>query len=127
MKEKSYKIAQKICRQALKGKLSLEEFFKIWPQENQDAFLKIVYEDVEDAVEHLPSSFITKKIDWNAWKKMDTYKNLLIDNELLALWVSDPQKLLECHDIASKKQFTSEVEIKEFVRNFMPTTPTAGC
>lgn len=119
LKEKLYKKVQQICSSALKGKLSLDKFLKIWPQENQDIFLKIVYEDIEDAVEHLPSSFITNKIDWNAWKKTDTYKNLLIDHELLAFWINDPERLLECHNVVAKKQLKPEAEIRGFVQNFM--------
>ena len=114
-----FKAIQEICNQALDGKLSIEEFFKIWPQENLDAFLKVVFEDVEDAVEHLPSSFITKKIDWHAWKKTDTYKNLLIDNELLTFLGNDVQKLIECRNLATKRSLTSKAEIKEFIQKFM--------
>ena len=119
MREKLYKTVREICNQALEGKLSIEEFFKIWPQEDSDVFLKVVFEDVEDAVEHLPSSFITKKVDWNGWKKTDTYKNLLIDNELLKFSGSDPEELLECHNAAAKKQLMSEAEIKEFIKDCM--------
>ena len=113
MREELYTAVREICNQALKGKLSLETFFKIWPQGDQDVFLKVVFEDVEDAVEHLPASFITGKVHWDAWQKTDTYMNLLMDNELLKLWTTDPQKLLECHTIASQRQLTSETEIKE--------------
>lgn len=119
MKEKLYKTIQEICTQVLQGGVSLEKFLKVWPHENQDAFLKIVYEDVEDAVEHLPASFITGKVDWKTWVKTDTYKSVYIDNVLLAFWKSDAQRLIECRAITIRKMFTSEIQISGFIKEFM--------
>jgi hypothetical protein len=73
-----------LCNKALEGTLGLKEFWDLWP-EDADAipFLNQIKEDIEDGVEHLPGTWITKKILYEEWQKMREYFVLYLDSVLL--------------------------------------------
>jgi hypothetical protein len=75
-----------LCKDALYGKLKLEEFYKRWPHEaDSDPFLRQLYEDIEDGVQHTPGFVFKQNVDLDAWGKSREYLVLYLDLSLLNL------------------------------------------
>lgn len=74
--ENSVNIIKALCETALKGELDLQELYKLWPKgiESNPAF-EIIFEDLEDAVEHFSPQ--------EDFKKTDKYWRLKLDVDLL--------------------------------------------
>jgi hypothetical protein len=111
-------IVRKICLLAIQGNLHLEEVGRIWPLEAKGhAFLKQVYDDIEDGVEHAPGFFFKRGIDQDAWQDTEMYRILLLDAELLAMDL-DFNILNTCRkEVLQSKVFASS-NIQESVRKW---------
>lgn len=78
------KVILEIVEAADAGKLSFDEFHNTWPKSaNGIEFFDQIYFDVEDAVEHFPGKFITRKPDTKTWDSTDEHYVLQVDMELL--------------------------------------------
>jgi len=85
MDKEFQKIISTIIENTLKGNINLKEFYEIWPidEENEDEFYKRMFEDIENAIEHTPFKFFTKKVNEKVWKNMNEYKTLLFYKSIL--------------------------------------------
>lgn len=77
--------ARDLCERARNGMLSLEELHSRWPRQGVggEMWLQEVFDDVEDAVEHLPGSFVTGKVDYKTWHRSYEFLVLYLDCMLL--------------------------------------------
>lgn len=73
---------------AAKGVLLRDEFYSSWPLEEteSDPFLVQVFDDIESAVEHIPSSFLTGKINFPEWRRSEDYRCIVADSHVLSLF-----------------------------------------
>lgn len=84
-------IVAKICRRALDGSMTIEEFYEQWPNGQEDSeFARLVYGDIEDGVQHFPAKLISGKPDYELWRSSDIYRRLVIANEVLKLDLDEP-------------------------------------
>ena len=85
MNKESQKIISTIIDNALKGNINLKEFYEIWPidENDEDEFYKRMFEDIENAIEHTPFKFFTKKVNEKVWENMNEYKTLLFYKSIL--------------------------------------------
>lgn len=106
MKTQSYisKINE-LLRLALEAKLLLDDLKKEWPMiEDNSKVIKILYEDLEEAVIHVPSFMLTKKIDYKMWYSQYERKVLACDFHLMPyignseLWMELREKLINGSD-----------------------------
>lgn len=73
-----------LCSKALQGSLSLEDFYAEWPDDISDSeFASLLYEDIEDGVQHYPGHLFTGKPDTKAWESSQMYMSLYLDKQLL--------------------------------------------
>lgn len=78
MLRETKEILNLIIDDALQGKINLEQFYNRWPKElNNDRFYHQMFEDIENAIEHTPFIFFTKKLKYNEWIKTQEYRRLL--------------------------------------------------
>jgi len=103
---------------AINGNLELDELNKGWPEETEGIpFYEAVFEDIESAVEHFPSSLFGNPID--RFKSEDEYRCLQISKLLISdadLSIDEKYKaLIELR----KNAISSEPEkIKEKLNDF---------
>lgn len=85
MEKESQKIINTIIDNALRGKISLKEFYEVWPidEDDEDEFYSRMFKDIEDAIEHTPFKFFTKKVNEEVWENMSEYKTLLFYKSIL--------------------------------------------
>ena len=73
-----------LINNALDGELSLNDLYKLWPEElSKDKFYETIYNDVESVIEHYPGRLESYFMESHA------YKALLVDKQLLNLIVID--------------------------------------
>lgn len=66
-----------LIEKALEGKLTLDELYSTWPESlEKDGAFEIVYDLIESAIEHYPSSVFSNKLLESEFKKSVEYKNL---------------------------------------------------
>ena len=71
-----HKLITELCRKAQEGELSLEDFQKKWPNEaNKNSFYRIIYNDIEDGVEHFPGNWKKEKL-YDKWYKSNLFLTL---------------------------------------------------
>jgi len=105
-----------MCDMALKGELSIGDFYEKWPKEaNSYPLFKQIYDDVEDAVEHLPSSIITNKKLLSKWMNSKTYLTVFLDFIVLSCDISyemayQYRKYILTLDKLTKDSIINEVE-----------------
>jgi len=102
-----------ICGMALQGALSLDDFFRQWPQDaKNDVLFQKIHEDIEDAVEHFPASWRTGKPDYENWENSHTYLVLYLDSILLNYGRSS-EELLRAREAILKAKELSRSAIHE--------------
>ena len=80
---------------ALEGTLRLGEFYREWPcRAEKGSFWEIVYDDLEDGVQHTPGTWLAGKVDLLQWKESWEYLVIYLDLQLLRS-SKDPIRLLE--------------------------------
>ena len=117
--ENEYKsVVAGICSKALEGKLSLDEFYKIWPQSAFNMpFYDQIYTDLEEGIEHTPGFFLKQGVDYAAWIDSDEYLKIYLDSVLLDCDKSAAE-LLQCRAfVLRQKNLTQEIvrnRVKEY-------------
>lgn len=86
-----------LCDLALRAKIDVVNFYDKWPYSDihEDTFLQHLYEDLEDGIQHTPSSFFTGKVLHDEWVNLELYQLILLDRKLLEK-CSDTQILVNC-------------------------------
>jgi hypothetical protein len=115
-------IIQSLCKSALAGELKLEQFYDSWPEAaSAHPFLKQIYEDVEDAVEHLPGAWRSGRMLVDEWRRSSMYLTIYLDSVLLQ-YEKKADELLQCREFIRKQKDLSEDKIKlqvaEYLRRF---------
>lgn len=88
------KLLTSLCEKAQHGSLSMEEFYAHWPQDLKDSeFGAVLYEAIEDGVEHFPGNWLTGKPDIETWEKEFTFFTLYLDHKLLLSKFSESEIL----------------------------------
>jgi hypothetical protein len=110
---------KRILTYAMNGNLNLTQFYELWPEEvNNNPWFKCLYDDLEDAITHMPGKFFKKGIDYDAWLGTYDYYRLLTDYLLLNYPEKKEEKLLACRkhllDMAIKSREQIEVEINNY-------------
>jgi hypothetical protein len=73
-----------ICQLVIEGKMHIFELDKHWPNNLlKSPFLSLLYDDIEEGIEHFPAKLFSKAPDWKMWKSSQIYLQLLLDCELL--------------------------------------------
>jgi hypothetical protein len=110
-------IVKELCEKSMEGTLKVDELIDMWPVEaNSKPFLKIVYEDIEDGVEHIPGFFLKKGIDFKSWFVSNNYYCIYIDYILLTsndANDTNDTELLNCREFVLKQNNLS----KDFIKN----------
>ena len=74
---KSKQIVIGLIERAMQGRVTLEEFYSVWPKELEgDKVYDEIYRDMESAVEHFPADFFTGKPKLDFFKNSDEYQAL---------------------------------------------------
>lgn len=108
-------IIKDICAKVLKGDLSIDEFHVLWPrQANNNYFYQVVFQDLEEGVEHCPGFFHKKGINIQEWEISNLYRTILIDTILLDYKNKDEEFLKKCRSriISSSALTCEEIKIK---------------
>jgi hypothetical protein len=75
-----------LCDKAIEGELLIEDLCRQWPKELDESRLaSMIYEDIEDGVEHFPGKLFCGKPVYKNWKSSDSFVKLYLDKKLLAL------------------------------------------
>ncbi len=75
-----------MCLRALEGSISIDEFYNKWPVDLCSSELaELIYEDLEDGIQHFPAKILSGKPDDESWKSSDMYRRILIASEILKL------------------------------------------
>lgn len=95
-----------LVSKALNGNLNIEEFYSTFPDAvlKVSPFFKDVYDDIEDAVEHFPASFIKGTPKFDVYKTSKVYYKLLLDLKLLNSDI-DEDELYDARKNELKKKF----------------------
>lgn len=84
-----------ILEKAKTGLMSLEELCKSWEQIDESELTKLLYEDVFDALTHLPSkSLFNKDVDFDFWRNQFEYRSMWLDVVLIESF-DDEHSILE--------------------------------
>ena len=87
-----------MSEQAAKGSITIEEFHRIWPKAAMDSALgRLIFEDVEDGVEHFPGTLWTGRPDFKSWEKSDARRRIAIDHEILKV-EADESRLMKVRE-----------------------------
>lgn len=79
------KIVLDLCRRALKGNLTADQFYEAWrPEIDAMGSYSEIYDDLEEGVLHFPGKLFSRKPDYSVWLETDMYKVLYLDELLLA-------------------------------------------
>ena len=96
----------------LGGKIKLEEFYIRWPKAaDTSSFLRQIYDDIEDGIQHTPGYLLKEGLNHEAWTKSYSYLAVYLDLSLLSLNVTFEQ--LEEHRqtiLESKPESTKNVD-----------------
>lgn len=87
-----------LLERAEKGLLERDELYRLWPgdESGSDPFIEQVWEDLEDATEHLPASLLTGKVNLTRWRQAHGCKCIIADRQLVTmLGASNSAVLLE--------------------------------
>jgi hypothetical protein len=99
IKTRERDILIELCNLALQAKIDVVNFYDKWPYSDihEDAFLKHLYEDLEDGIQHTPGSLLTGKVLHKEWINLESYGLILLDKTLLEK-CTDTQVLLNCRE-----------------------------
>ena len=120
MFEEWKKSAHKICTRALTGEVSIEEFYRIWPENlHESEFVVEIYSDLEDGIQHFPAKIFSGEPDEKSWKSSDMYRKILIDSVILSL--NNPELVLKemREKIIHDKNLSLE-EIPGAINDYLP-------
>ena len=109
---------KKICSLALDAKIDIKELHSTWPSDaNKNSFYRLVFEDLEDGIEHAPGYFLKAGVDLNAWKKSEEFLKIYLDCEVLKSNLTIDEMILCREKILFSKKLDQEIisrEVKEF-------------
>lgn len=81
---KDRRLVAQLLDGAIDGRLTIEEFYKQWPEQHQEeTLLSIIYEDIEEGVQHFPAKLLSGAPDRAVWTASDMYRRLRVDREVL--------------------------------------------
>lgn len=73
-----------LLRLAINGTLSIEQLNIQFPQpDGESEDLRILFEDIENAVQHTPGSWLTKGVNSDVWRTQIEYATIVCDCLLL--------------------------------------------
>jgi hypothetical protein len=105
-----------LCIRALEGVISLDDFYRAWPcNKDKGSFCKVLYDDLEDAIQHTPGTWFAGKIDLSKWKQCYEYFVVYLDLLLLKSG-ENPTKLLEVRKITLSEKKISVSVIDDIVK-----------
>lgn len=117
--EELTQIVWKLCASALKGVLTLQDFYASWPEAANDSpFLRQAFLDIEDGLEHLPGSFLRGNVLLDEWRKTKMYQTIYLDCALLH-YNRNSEELVQCRDFVLRQRNLSEEIIDSLVRQRM--------
>jgi hypothetical protein len=97
-------IAQ-MCIQAINGSITIDEFYRLWPEELHESYLaKLIYEDLEDGIQHFPAKIFSGKPDYESWKSSVMYRRILINSESLKTNLSESEVKDVRHSLLSESK-----------------------
>lgn len=112
------KLILSLCRMALDGSLDLEELERKWPiASEENPFFRQVHEDIEDAVEHLPTHWLTGKTAYKKWQGSRIYFTLYLDSVLLE-YKESSEELLRCREFVLQEKELSEQLLRDRVKEY---------
>jgi len=81
---KDKQLVQQMLDAALDGRLTIDEFYKQWPEQPRgEQLLSLIYDDIEEGVQHFPAKLFSGAPDRAVWVASDMYRRLLVDRDLL--------------------------------------------
>jgi len=84
MNDKTTELIINICKMALNGTIDIKEYYNIWPEDtNNDPFYEIVYDDIENGIEHIPGYFFKQGVNIDQWINSMHYLTIYLDVKLL--------------------------------------------
>lgn len=101
MEPRLAKEVRDICLEVLSGTTDLEDLYNLWPEEaSQDPFLLVIFEDLEEGVEHIPGRLARREVNLRMWRASSWYSTIYLDWLLLAeRWSNrDTGQLLQCRE-----------------------------
>lgn len=92
---------------AIEGKLKLADFYKKWPKcLKHSLFYSLIFEDLENAIEHMPGKWFSNKPNYKLWYQMDEYYLLIVDRYLIKLDIEDEDFLYSLRNIIIMKKIS---------------------
>lgn len=80
------KILASLLDRAEKGLLQREEFYQLWPDErSSDPFLEQIFEDLENAIEHMPGSLLSGEVNLSQWRSSGDYRRIVADRQVVTM------------------------------------------
>jgi hypothetical protein len=108
-------IVESLCRRALEGALSLDDFYQEWPcRPEKGSFWGTLYDDLEDAIQHAPGTWFAGKVDLPKWQDSWEYFVICLDLQLLRS-SGDLARLLEIRDEVLTAKRMSLVDMESLV------------
>lgn len=104
MNEIEIESIRKVIQSAINCELTIENLYHQWENSwNENRFLKEVFDNIEDSIEHMPGYFFSKEVNINKWHQTIGFKILNVDLELLNYLndLSDLQLLKRREDLLS--------------------------
>jgi hypothetical protein len=93
-----------LCDEAANGLLTIEQFYARWPEDLcKQGIAQLIYEDLEDGVQHFPGKLFSALPDYESWKSSEMYKRIIVDREILKLDQSEDQLIELRHSLLADK------------------------
>jgi len=121
-RENLIRAVRAICKDALDGSIGIEKFHRVWPEEaDTDPLLGLIYNDVEDGVEHLPAYWLTGNINFKSWKQSRAYLTLYLDYVLLE-YKKNVESLIRCREVILTEKNLSQELVQHKIAEFFESS-----
>jgi hypothetical protein len=113
IQNQNHLILLKLCHSALEAKIDIFHFYDEWPYDEgkSDIFLKHLYDDLENGIQHTPGSIFTGKVLYDKWRKSEPFRLIQLDKMLLEKCM-DTQMLSECRKNIISLDYLNEVDME---------------
>jgi hypothetical protein len=107
MKQSDYESVKIILKRAIDATILRDEFYSEWKKiSEENEILKVIFEEVEEAVLHCPGFFFKKGVDYQTWTKDLQYGRLVCHDLLLPF----AQKYKNVNWLSLRKDLLKEIE-----------------
>lgn len=104
-----------LCEKTLQGGVGLEEFIAVWPEAiAQTEFVRELFDDLEDGIEHFPGHWFSNKKNFKAWEESYMAYKLRVDAQLLASDLSE-ERMFALRKTIIDKDIKDEETIKRLI------------